>query len=303
MNARLASIVKRGLFGAGHYSRRLARDAFPGVAVLCYHGIRVDGAGSMNFGDLHVDPEELAAHCQLIRETCHPIGLEDWRRACADGGRLPARPVLLTFDEGYRPVLTHALPILRRFEVPAVIFVWSDPVEQRGLPWYDAVARRAGEAEVERLKTVPYREWRRLCDRYALPAADGDPCAPLTVAEIRALASMPGIELGGHTASHPILAMASVDEQSREIDRNKARIEGWTGRPVRAFAYPNGEPGVDYTPETVRLVEKAGFEFGFTTRYGFATAGEPVLERSRFLVMRGVSAAELGHRLAYSWRR
>lgn len=34
-----------------------------------------------------------------------------------------------------------------------------------------------------------------------------------------------------------------------------------------------------------------------------ATPDEPALEHTRFLRLRGVSAATLGHRLAHSWRR
>jgi hypothetical protein len=41
---------------------------------------------------------------------------------------------------------------------------------------------------------------------------------------------------------------------------------------------------------------------GVATRPGFATPHEPALEHSRFVMLRGVSAAELGHRLAHSWR-
>jgi peptidoglycan/xylan/chitin deacetylase (PgdA/CDA1 family) len=305
MNVALASLVKQGLLGSGHYPRRLRRDAFPGVAVLCYHGICADRTveARMSFGDLHTRLEDLAAHCRFIRETCNPITLEQWRQARAGGELLPARPVLFTFDEGYRPVFTHALPILRQFGIPAVLFVWSDPVEQRRLTWYDAVARRLGEPEVERLKAAPYEEWRRISEQNAESADDSDPCAPLTVSEIRALARTTDIEIGGHTAGHPILAQADLEMQREEIVRNKSRLEAWTGRPVRAFAYPNGEPGTDYTHQTVKLVGESGFDFGFTTRYGFATSAEPPLELSRFLMLRGVSAAELGHRLSYSWRR
>jgi hypothetical protein len=71
---------------------------------------------------------------------------------------------------------------------------------------------------------------------------------------------------------------------------------------VRAFAYPNGRPAVDYTPETVELVEASGFDFAFSAHHGFATSKEGPLERSRFLMLAGVSAAELAHRLSYSWR-
>jgi len=305
MNQTLATLAKQSFLAAGYYARRLRSDRFPGVAVLCYHGVCGDSEAErrMPFSNLHVRVDDLDAHCRFLRETCHPISLDEWRRA-RDGRRpLPERPVLLTFDEAYRPLVTEAVPVLRRYDMPAVIFVWSDPIEQQRLPWYDAVARNLGESQAERMKTLPYREWRRVCDALARPANESDPCSPLTVRELQALARVPGIELGGHSASHPILAMADREEQLAEIARNKESLEAWTGRPVRAFAYPNGEPGADYTSESVELIQQSGFDFGFTTRPAFATPDESPLELSRFLVLRDVSAAELGHRLSHSWRR
>lgn len=72
---------------------------------------------------------------------------------------------------------------------------------------------------------------------------------------------------------------------------------------MRAFAYPNGRPSVDYDGETVTILRDLGFDFGFTTQPGFATPGEPALERSRFMVVAEVLAPELAHRLAYAWPR
>jgi peptidoglycan/xylan/chitin deacetylase (PgdA/CDA1 family) len=109
--------------------------------------------------------------------------------------------------------------------------------------------------------------------------------------------------LGAHTASHPILARAAREQQRDQIARSKAALEAWTGRAIRAFAYPNGQPGADYTSESVDLVRELGFDMGFSTRCGFSRPAEPALERSRFLMLAGVSAAELAHRLCYSWPR
>lgn len=304
MNSTLGAFVKRSLLGAGHYSRRLRRDAFPGVAVLCYHAVRPDLAadGSLPFDGLHVRAGELEGHCRLVRETCHPIDLEQWRRALAGGLPLPARPVLFTFDDGYRTVFTLARPILERYAIPAVAFICSEPVERRRLHWYDAVARAYGEAEVERGKAAPFERWVELAEAAGRVAGNDDPQAPLTVAEVRALAA--GLfEIGGHTVAHLILARADLDQQRAQIVANKVALESWIGRPVRAFAYPNGRPDEDYTVQTVALVREAGFDFGFTTRDGFATASESPLERSRLLMLAGISPAELAHRLTYSWRR
>jgi len=305
MNPTLASLAKRCFHSVGHYARRLRDDAFPGVAVLCYHGVQADDwpPGTVPFEGLQVRAEELEAQCDFLRETCHPISLEDWRRSLAGGSPLPPRPVLLTFDEAYHTLRTIVRPILARYAIPAVVFAWSEPIELRSLVWYDAVARACGEVEAERVKHVSYEQWRAVCDEQPRRAWDGDPNAPLTTDELRALAAAPGIEIGGHTATHPILARIDLVQQRAEICSNKAKLEAWTGRRVTAFAYPNGEPGVDYTAEAVAVVAEQGFDFGFTTRYGFATPDEPPLERSRFVMVAGVSAAELGHRLAYSWPR
>jgi peptidoglycan/xylan/chitin deacetylase (PgdA/CDA1 family) len=126
--------------------------------------------------------------------------------------------------------------------------------------------------------------------------------APMTPDELGLLAGHELFEIGSHTANHPILASLPRNQQREEIVTSRAAIAEWTGRPVRAFAYPNGQPGIDYNSETVSILTEVGFDFGFTTRYRFAHSSEAPLERSRFLMLSGVSAAELAHRLRYSWR-
>jgi len=111
------------------------------------------------------------------------------------------------------------------------------------------------------------------------------------------------IEIGAHTADHAIFAHADRAQQRAQIARAKAQLESWIGCEVTAFAYPNGRPGLDYSALSVKLVEDLGFDFGFTTRQAFAGPDEPPLERSRFLMLAGISPAELAHCLSYSWRR
>jgi peptidoglycan/xylan/chitin deacetylase (PgdA/CDA1 family) len=288
VNAAVTAAIKRGLLTTGYYRRALGRSRFPGVVVLGYHGLRGDGwpDGSMAFENLHVRASTFAAHCRVIRDTCDPISLDDWRAAIAGTAPLPPRPVLVTFDDGYRSVFTIGAPMLAEHGLPAVVFACSDPMARRALLWFDAVAARDGEGAVEPWKGRDYRQWRAACARSTQTVSDTDARALMTSEELGNLSRQPGIEIGGHTARHPILA-----------------LEAWTGRPVRAFAYPNGRPGVDYGRETVTILHDLGFDFGFTMRPGFATAGEPPLERSRFMVVAEVLAAELAHRLAYAWPR
>lgn len=303
MNEILSARLKGTLLAARHYRRRLERDRFEGVVVLCYHAVRPDEwpAGAMAFEGLHVRASELEAHCRFLQSTCHPITIAQWRAALDGGPPLPDRPVLVTFDDGYRTVATVAQPILERFGIPAVLFACSSPIEERRLFWYDAIARRSGESEVQRLKQVPFALWlAATCGAAHTAVSDDDPHAPLRIDEVRRLAQS-GFEIGGHTATHPVLAHADRDRQREEIVRNQQSIEAWVGRPPAAFAYPNGERS-DYSAETMSILTELSYDMAFTTEPGFAS-GERRLECPRFLMMAGVSEAELGHRLCYSWRR
>jgi peptidoglycan/xylan/chitin deacetylase (PgdA/CDA1 family) len=301
----ILNVGKRALFGAGHYHRALAGERFPGVAVLAYHGLRADDwrAGSMPLEELHVRASTFESHCRVVRETCHPISLDDWRRARAGTGRLPDRPVLITFDDGYRSVLTLGLPILRKYDLPAAVFCCSVPNAERRLLWWDYIADRDGDSAIERWKDRSYDEWLAECVLAAHLTSDEDPRATLTPAEVRDLAGQSGIEIGSHTARHPILARAPITRQRDELVENRTTLEVWTGRPVRALAYPNGRRRVDYTEETLTLVADLNFDFAFTTESGFATAGDSSLEQPRFVMLSSVTGPELAHRLAYAWKR
>ena len=300
----LVAAVKRGLLTMGQYRRTLARTTLPGVAVLGYHGLRADDlpAGAMAFENLHVRATTFDAHCRVIRECCDPISLDDWREAAAGRAPLPSRPVLITFDDGYRSVSHIGAPILAAHGLPAVVFVCTDSIANRRLLWFDDVAARDGEAAVERWKGCDYERWLAACASPA-PVDDHDPRAPMTVDELIAIDQSGRIEIGGHSSRHPILARASRERQREEIGNNLETIRKWTGRPVRAFAYPNGRPEIDYTATTVDLLREHGIDAAFTMRSSFARAHEPALERSRFLVVDDVSGAELAHRLAYTWPR
>src|SRR5207245_15052 len=170
----------------------------------------------------------------------------------------------------------------RRFGLPAAIFVCSEPARARRLLWFDAVARRRGEAAVEPLKRVSHAEWEAAAAP-SVPASDDDPQALLTPDDVAAVSAGDTFEVGAHTANHPILASAAPDVQRCEIAENKRCLEQWIGKPVRAFAYPNGRPRLDYTAQSVRLVRELGFDFAFCTRSDFARPSDDPLEYPRFL--------------------
>ena len=97
--------------------------------------------------------------------------------------------------------------------------------------------------------------------------------------EVDALRGL-GFSIGAHTVNHPILSRVEGEAAWREIRGSKDTIERALGVPIRGFAYPNGGVG-DYSAETVRLVERAGFTCAVTTRRGLNTTRTPRFELRR----------------------
>ena len=90
------------------------------------------------------------------------------------------------------------------------------------------------------------------------------------------------MEVGAHTISHPIL-LTLPDEAARgEIEGSRQALQKITGREIRAFAYPNGKPGEDYTRRDRDLVESLGFETAPSTTWGAATAASDRFQLPRF---------------------
>lgn len=215
-------------------------------------------------------------------------------------GRLPPRAVAITFDDGYRSLHELALPILRARGLPATVFVTSGHIADSSSMWNDiileAVRRLPGPAVdladlgLERypLDTPGARKssaglLTEHC-KYLTPAERGAMLARLrelaghdltqhlmlTPAMIRDLADN-GVDIGGHTVTHPILEKLDDESAAREIADCKRELEAITGRPVRLFAYPNGKAGTDFTGRHLDMVRAAGYDAAFTTATGAAT--------------------------------
>jgi peptidoglycan/xylan/chitin deacetylase (PgdA/CDA1 family) len=302
---RVQDQIKQALDSLGVYRPVLRLHPFAGVAVLVYHGTRPDDwpAGTMRHEWAHVRVRRLDEHCRVLRDLCTPISLSDWRALASGQAPAPERPVLVTFDDGYRMVLRYALPVLERHRIPAAMFVCTTPIERQERLWFDAVAEQFGDAAAEDAKRLEYGRWRALVDEAAMPASIDDPHAPLTIAELQSLASHPLVTLGAHTASHPILARAPLDVQREEITRSRVTLETWLGRAVDAFAYPNGRRGIDYGMDTIEAVSDAGFTEAFSVNDAFADPRSRGLDSPRFMMHDAIAGAELAHRLAVSWPR
>lgn len=238
------------------------------LRVLVYH--RVLGAHNRGDGDPHLwsaTPETFAAQMAFIARYFAPVTAWQVADALAGAARLPRRAILVTFDDGYRDFLD-AWPILKRFGVPALVFVpTAFPGASRRFWWdelYEMVA--ATRADVLRAPGLPAmglrdpRERRRAVRRLnrvmrglraqergammdALRDQLGDAQAPgagvLSWDELRGLAAE-GLAIGAHTVTHPALPALTAEELRAELEGAHADLARELGRFLPFFAYPYG---------------------------------------------------------------
>jgi peptidoglycan/xylan/chitin deacetylase (PgdA/CDA1 family) len=227
--------------------------------------------------------------------------------------QLPARPLVITFDDGYADNREIALPILQRHGLCASFFVATGFLDG-GRMWNDTLieAVRLTHADSWDLSSLGLNglgqlPLRTVDDKRAAIQAIVGACKYLAaperaraVAGIAALANVAlpsnlmmrreqvaqlhaaGMEIGGHTVNHPILASLPLDQARQEITAGKAQLEDIVQAPVDSFAYPNGRPGQDYQPEHVQLAREAGFSTAVSTTWGAASAHTDSFQLPRF---------------------
>jgi len=226
-------------------------------------------------------------------------------------GTLPARAVCITFDDGYADNAAIALPILQRHGLTATFFIATDYLNG-GRMFNDTVIEAVRHAGCDRLdltilglgqhdlstdaakaqaitrilsvvKYFPRQVRDATVDRIAKLALSThlpDNLMMMT-AQLKQL-HRAGMEIGAHTAHHPILAQLSRAAAKSEILAGQQYLEKVIGEPVRLFAYPNGAPGVDFLPENAMLVRELGFVAAVSTQSGVASQSSDFFQLPRF---------------------
>ena len=113
--------------------------------------------------------------------------------------------------------------------------------------------------------------------------ADLAGCRMMERAQIRGLAEA-GMDIGGHTVSHPILRTVTDERSRAEIEEGKATLEEIVGRDIGAFAYPNGRRGTDYSDRDVTIVEQCGYDYALTTEWDLVSETSARFELPRVSV-------------------
>lgn len=170
----------------------------------------------------------------------------------------------ITFDDGYKGWVSHAMPILKKLNLPATFFISSGFVDL-------TKDEETTFTKTKLFKKLPPREI----------------TGGLTSEDIRILVKE-GFIVGGHTVNHINLELTNDTEELRnEIFKDKVRLEKITGRKIEVFSYPCGayaNPNLNIS----RILREAGYKGAVTVIPGFNNP-----DSSHYLLHRDIIQAEL----------
>jgi len=227
------------------------------VTVLTYHDI-VDQAGTDRFAVTVKQLEQQMDY--LAKNGYQPISLANFYAARSAKQRLPAKAVILTFDDGLRSYQEKVVPLLQKYRFPSVLSVVSSWADGRSVP------------DEYRGKLLGWEVLRKL---------DGLPLVEV-VSHSHDLHHWVLSSPQGTTAPAAVTRLYLRDKKRYETEaefeqriladlkQTQSRFRSMMGKPSLALTWPYGQ----YDAVTWRLAAAAGFKLQLTLDEGAATTEE-----------------------------
>jgi peptidoglycan/xylan/chitin deacetylase (PgdA/CDA1 family) len=172
------------------------------VPVLLYHAVSDDPVDWI--APYTVSPAMFAAHLDVVVATGRvPLTVSQFADGLRGAGPLPARPVLITVDDGFADFAEYAMPALAERNLPSTLYMITGALA--GSRWECVLpqARMLGPADLPDLEAA-------------------------------------GVEIGAHSHTHPQLDLLPAHTAADELARSRDVLADALGHRIRSFAYPHG---------------------------------------------------------------
>ncbi|GAA2748155.1 MULTISPECIES: polysaccharide deacetylase family protein [Kitasatospora] len=221
------------------------------VPVFLYHSVSTDPPSWI--APFTVTPNTFSAQlAQIAASGLTIIPLRQLVSALRGGPPVPDRSCVLTFDDGFADFYWTVAPVLSEKGLPATLYVTTGAIHPPGGP-------PSGSA----LPPAQMLNWRQVTTLDAL-----------------------GVEIGGHTRTHPQLDTLPAARLHDEIVDSKKQLEDAVSHQIHSFAYPHG-----YSSAAVRRkVAEAGYSSAAAVRNALSSPADEPLRIARLMVMADTSA-------------
>ncbi|MEP6840077.1 MAG: polysaccharide deacetylase family protein [Bradyrhizobium sp.] len=288
------SILQRALMELAYfsgYARLKQRQSGGAGVILRFERVRPRrSVGFQPHQGSEITPRFLDRSIRALKRWKFDIITMD--EVCRRAVTLPKpRPfVCLTFDGGYKDLVTSAYPLLAKHRVPFTVYLPTAFPDGLGEMWWlaleEMIAREsrislvidrkerhfntrqteekyeAFEFLVSWMRTLPPPDLsfaiNDLCKRYSVDLAALSRSAPMDWDDLTKLAADPLVTIGSATVNYPVLSNLGEADARREIAMGKAVAQTAFHRDLRHFAYPFGDRAA-WRRQHLEMVQEAGF--------------------------------------------
>jgi len=206
---------------------------YKSIPILMYHQIDVPAPRGTNFRGLTVHPKSFARQMSWMHRLGYRgLSMRDLMPYLR--GERTGKVFGITFDDGFRNVFTHALPVLTELGFTSTNYLVAHQFDG-GNVW-------------DAQNNVPFQPL-------------------MTIEEARGWAQA-GQEVGSHTLDHVHLPELSIEDALTQIKDSRRILSEVVAQDITAFCYPYGH----FKPEHAEMVAQAGYQNATTTQRGFAGA-------------------------------
>lgn len=231
------------------------------IPILMYHQTDVPPPRGTPLRGLIVAPSSFAWQMRMLRllgyRGLSMHDLEPYLRGDKQG-----RVVGITFDDGYKNNLHHALPILLQNGFTATCYGVSRLLGGTNAWDHGVIAEKP-------LMTV--QDWRNWHDA--------------------------GMDVGSHTCTHAKLTELTSPEALKQITASKNELQQAVGCEVRHFCYPYGA----YGPEHIEMARESGYVSATTTKRGRVRTGADHYTLRRIMVARATNPIQFLMKVSTSY--
>jgi peptidoglycan/xylan/chitin deacetylase (PgdA/CDA1 family) len=225
--------------------------------ILAYHRVADLGFIDPRHDDWNVPPAMFERQLLALMDCADIVPLAELRSRCQHPTEEGRPSVALTFDDGYANFHSRVLPLLRRYQVPATVFIITSLIGSEGPPPFDAWSVKHGQ-------TLNPEAWR-----------------PMNWVELKECAASGLVTIGGHSHQHLKAINLSPHELAQEARLSRQILMSELGD-VRCYAYPYGSSRLGYVPDSyVQAVAEAGYDLAVTYDLGMVTGETDPLRMPR----------------------
>ena len=261
------------LYKRGHKFIPGLRPSLNGSYVLLYHNVEQQETPFINKLGINIKPSDFEDHIRDLTSNYRLAPLSRICNECIDNCAMA-----VTFDDGYRSILTTVLPIIERYQCPIKIYLTTQHIYE-GIGWLNQLSylfnkltrdelRKLGEAALRApapfgkhtITVGDFIAWfdvdktpQVIAETFAKQCHDPIPRLFLNEEEIQQLALHPLVELGSHSRSHYPLNRLGRKHLYEEVVENHVYLQRIFGDRIQGFCVPFGYRN-QLTPEVVAAV-------------------------------------------------